>query len=313
MILVTRQCRDSSETALPGLSHCSRRLWSADGRACCRPSWQIGTLARPGGSCCRSNYRIPGQLACSDHPGLHSAPRSGVPGPKGMVDAHARPLLLPAPRRPRASNKSSSTPAGTGGATSGMGGLSADVGRVRGPPPEARYWPLWLPPCSGGHTSSASPPRRNWSDALSQAMPPTATRTKKLRRRRRARSAQVCGEEGGPDVPAGVGAGHRRQAGFVLTRRTSSEDNPHPSLIDFHAASAADRGDRDHHRHRHGQRLPHRPTMHAMTLGQLTGRQLLPSPVPPDLLEQLHPRPHLTDLPADNRQGRSQRGWGQHS
>jgi hypothetical protein len=57
----------------------------------------------------------------------------------------------------------------------------------------------------------------------------------------------------------------------------------------------------------------HRASVDAVLLGQLADRQLLPPTVPSDLLEQLHPRPHLTDLPADNRRDDLNQGWGQHS
>lgn len=64
------------------------------------------------------------------------------------------------------------------------------------------------------------------------------------------------------------------------------------------------------------QRLTHRPAIHPVTVGELADRQRLPPPIPPDLLEQLHPRPHLHRPPAGARRdptGRSERGWGQHS
>ena len=44
-------------------------------------------------------------------------------------------------------------------------------------------------------------------------------------------------------------------------------------------------------RYRAGHRLPHRPPMHMMPVSQLPDRRSARSPVPPDLLEQLHPRP----------------------
>ena len=36
------------------------------------------------------------------------------------------------------------------------------------------------------------------------------------------------------------------------------------------------------------ERLPHRPTMHAMTIGELADRQVIEPAVSPDLLEQFH-------------------------
>jgi hypothetical protein len=45
-------------------------------------------------------------------------------------------------------------------------------------------------------------------------------------------------------------------------------------------------------RQRRDQRLPDRPPMHPMTLGKRPDRQALTITVPPDLLEQLHPRTH---------------------
>ena len=45
-------------------------------------------------------------------------------------------------------------------------------------------------------------------------------------------------------------------------------------------------------RHRRNQRLPHRTTMHPVTLRQRPDRKTLTIAVPPDLLEQLHPRHH---------------------
>jgi hypothetical protein len=66
-------------------------------------------------------------------------------------------------------------------------------------------------------------------------------------------------------------------------------------------------------RHRRSQRLPHHASVDTVLFRELADRQLLASPVPSDLLEQFHPRPHLTDLPADIRTGRSEPGWGQHS
>lgn len=41
-------------------------------------------------------------------------------------------------------------------------------------------------------------------------------------------------------------------------------------------------------RHWRGQRLPDRPPMDAVALGQLPDREALSIPIPPDLLEQLH-------------------------
>lgn len=43
--------------------------------------------------------------------------------------------------------------------------------------------------------------------------------------------------------------------------------------------------------------------MHPMTLSQLTDRQLLQPSIPPDLLEQLHHRPHPDRPPHRRRQG----------
>lgn len=51
------------------------------------------------------------------------------------------------------------------------------------------------------------------------------------------------------------------------------------------------------------QRLPDRPTVHPVPVGQPPDRQLLPPGIPTDRLEQLHPRPHPPALPhprADN-------------
>ena len=45
-------------------------------------------------------------------------------------------------------------------------------------------------------------------------------------------------------------------------------------------------------RHRRRQRLPHRTAMHPMTRRQRPDRQPLTIPVPPDLLERLHPGLH---------------------
>jgi len=42
-------------------------------------------------------------------------------------------------------------------------------------------------------------------------------------------------------------------------------------------------------RHRRLQRLPDGAPMHAVTVSQLTDRQLLQPPISPDLLEQFHP------------------------
>jgi hypothetical protein len=56
-------------------------------------------------------------------------------------------------------------------------------------------------------------------------------------------------------------------------------------------------------RQRRRERLPHRPPVHAIAARQLTDRSALPVAVAPDLLEQLHPRTHLsaTSSPSSKR------------
>ena len=91
----------------------------------------------------------------------------------------------------------------------------------------------------------------------------------------------MLGDQTLPDPPGSVPLLARR----VLVCDEPGVDHRHPRIDRRpgpHRIHLARRRDRVL------ERLPHRPTMHAMTIGELADRQFIEPPVSPDLLEQFH-------------------------
>jgi hypothetical protein len=92
----------------------------------------------------------------------------------------------------------------------------------------------------------------------------------------------MFGDQTLPDPPGSMAL----LAGCVLVCQEPGVDHRDPRVD---GRAGPNRIHPPRRRDRGRERLPHRPTVHAMTIGQLADRQFIEPPVSPDLLEQFHP------------------------
>ena len=95
----------------------------------------------------------------------------------------------------------------------------------------------------------------------------------------------VFGDEALPDPPGGVAL----LARGVLIGDEPGVDHRRPRV---NGRAGTHRIHLPRRRDRVIEGLAHRPTMHAMTIRQLTDRQVIETAVSPDPFEQFHARPH---------------------